>query len=78
MGPEPVPAFLQMQKPDLYWTGLTVRIAVSEDLSEPEPFGTRSVWQSLRIQTAVEISAQVSFHTSYDGARASSDWKRHI
>ena len=58
-----VPAFLQVQKPDLYWTRLTVRIAFSEDLSEPEPFGTRSVWQSLRIQTAVEISAQVSFHT---------------
>ena len=38
-------------------------VAVSEDLSEPEPFGTRSVWQGLRIQTAVEISAQVSFHT---------------
>ena len=54
-----VSASLQVQKPDLYGTGLTVRIVVSEDLSEPEPFGTRSVWQSLRIQTAVEISAQV-------------------
>jgi len=32
--------------------------------------------QSVWIQRAPEISAQGSFHTSYDGARPSSDWKK--